>query len=265
MRLQWINDIHLNFLSEKQITDFFRDILDADPDALLIGGDIHEASGVFKFLRAFEKTLRRPIYFVLGNHDYYGSSIAAIREKARILSRSSQYLYWLPDSGVVRLTGSTGLIGHGAWADGRFGDFLGSNVNLNDYHLIKELSLLSEAERLKTIQSLGDEAADYIRGSIGEALEHFNMVYFLTHVPPFREATIHAGEPSDDNWAPHFSCRAVGDVLIEAMSSSSEKRLIVLCGHTHGEGRGQVLPNLEWITGGAEYGQIRIQKTFETD
>lgn len=37
------------------------------------------------------------------------------------------------------------------------------------------------------------------------------------HVPPFREASWHQGRISDDDWLPHFTCKAVGDVLREAM------------------------------------------------
>ena len=77
----------------------------------------------------------------------------------------------------------------------------------------------------------------------------------LTHVPPFREACWHRGQISDDDWLPHFACRAVGEVLVEAMAAHPECEMTVLCGHTHSPGEAQVLPNLRVLTGGAEYGR----------
>ena len=39
--------------------------------------------------------------------------------------------------------------------------------------------------------------------------------------------------------------------------------MTVLCGHTHGEGQAQILPNLKVLTGGAKYGEPRVQRVFE--
>jgi predicted phosphohydrolase len=102
------------------------------PNAVLIGGDIGEAPTFATYLEDVASALNLPIYFVLGNHDYYKGSIAAVRATARSLSQQSQLLTWLPDAGVVRLTEKTSLIGHGGWGDARAGYFLQSGVVLND-------------------------------------------------------------------------------------------------------------------------------------
>jgi hypothetical protein len=89
--------------------------------------------------RSHDGAHRVPIYFVLGNHDFYHGSIAAVRQAVARQSAASRWLHWLPISGVVPLTATTALVGHDSWADGRLGDFLGSEVLLNDYVLIAEL------------------------------------------------------------------------------------------------------------------------------
>ncbi|HTN89531.1 MAG TPA: hypothetical protein VL242_37900 [Sorangium sp.] len=38
-----------------------------------------------------------------------------------------------------------------------------------------------------------------------------------------------------------------------------ERRIEVLCGHTHGAGVAEILPNLLVRTGGAEYGEPAVQ------
>lgn len=46
------------------------------------------------------------------------------------------------------------------------------------------------------------------------------------------------------------------------MAERSDRSLTVLCGHTHGAGETQVMPNLLAITGGAEYGRPKVQRVF---
>jgi len=75
------------------------------------------------------------------------------------------------------------------------------------------------------------------------------------HAPPFREATWHEGQPSDDNHLPFFACTAVGDVVLKAAQAHPDRQIVVLCGHTHGDDKGQVLKNLRVLTGPSEYGK----------
>ena len=96
-----------------------------------------------------------------------------------------------------------------------------------------------------------------------EALQMAPNVVLVTHVPPFREACWYEGILSDDNWAPHFSCGAVGRVLLQQMQNHPQANLLVLCGHTHGSGTAEILPNLQVLTGGAKYGHPVIQRIWE--
>jgi 3',5'-cyclic AMP phosphodiesterase CpdA len=273
-RIAWLTDLHLNFVTDDdRIAALVRDISDARPDTLLVGGDIGEAPTFASYLDDLATALKLPIYFVLGNHDYYKGSVAAVRDAALSLSQKSKQLTWLPDAGVVPLTEKTSLIGHGGWGDGRAGNFLQSGVVLNDYLLIEELrdahgalypieNAVLTVPLLKKLQALGDEAADHFRAVIPSAIQTSNNILVLTHVPPFREACWHEGNLSDDNWAPHFVCQAVGEVLVEFMRQHPEKQMTVLCGHTHSFGRASILDNLEVLTGQAKYGEPIVQQVL---
>jgi 3',5'-cyclic-AMP phosphodiesterase len=259
-RLVWVTDIHLNFISMAEVEAFCHRIASARPDAVLAGGDIGEAPNVAHYLQILADRLERPIYFVLGNHDFYFGSITQVRREAAELMRRSKWLRYLPCCGVVELTESACLIGHDAWGDGRIGDYAGSRVMLNDYLLIEELTGLDWDTRLRKLNALGDEAADYLRLLLPDALARFRHVLTLLHVPPFREACWHEGRISGEDWLPHFTCKAVGDLLRDAMLARPDRRMSVLCGHTHGAGEARVLPNLEVKTGGAEYGSPSLQE-----
>ncbi|RKY21696.1 MAG: phosphoesterase [Planctomycetota bacterium] len=270
MRAAWATDIHLNFVGTSAASAFCRDIAESGCEALLLGGDIAEAGSLERWLRFVTDALQLPVYFVLGNHDYYGGSLVELRGRMRRLSLPG--LHWLSAAGVVELAHHTALVGHGGWGDARIGDFAESEVVLNDYVVIDELRSAGSADTISvqadpmwgwnhkpelaaTLGALGDEAAMSLRPHLIAALESHPRVIVLTHVPPFREACWHEGAISDDDWLPGFTCQAMGDMLREVVGSHPEREVTVLCGHTHSEGRCDPLPNLHVRTGRARYGQ----------
>ena len=77
--LAWITDPHLNFLDQEAVYSFCAALAQEKADAFLITGDIGEAPNVAVYLNILDNHLGRPIYFVLGNHDFYRGSIAQVR------------------------------------------------------------------------------------------------------------------------------------------------------------------------------------------
>ncbi|MFC1960355.1 metallophosphoesterase family protein [Chloroflexota bacterium] len=264
MRLAWLTDIHLNFLDDEAEIDRFLDNVREDgPDVVLLSGDIGEAYSVIGYLEHIQQHLQRPIYFVLGNHDYYRGSVRTVRAAVADFADEAQWLTWLPAAGVVELTLDVALIGHGAWADGRCGDYDNSSILLNDYLLIEEFAGLAPRARLDRLHALGDEAAAYFRQTLTQAVAHYKRVILVTHIPPFETACWHEGQISDDNFLPHFVCQAAGMALLDVMNAHPDSELLVLCGHTHGEGQVQVADNIHVLTGGAEYGLPEVQRVFD--
>jgi len=264
-RVVWLTDIHLNFLPDARVNAFLAQVADARPDAVLIGGDIGEAHDVCDYLGRIGETIRVPIYLVLGNHDFYFGSIRETRLRVAQFCADHPRLHYLSIDDVAELAPHVGLVGHDGWADGRLGDYLRSLVMMNDYKLIMELTGLNKLDRWEVLKGLGDEAAAHFRRVLPGALEKYRDVVLLTHVPPFREACWHEGRISNDDWAPHFTCQASGQAILEATRLHPDGRLTVLCGHTHGGGETQPRQNLQVITGGAEYGKPEIAGVFEFD
>ncbi len=257
-RVLWLTDIHLNFLRPLQFEKFCQQINSAEPDCIVISGDIGEAPRLKYYLQRFEKHLPFPMYFVLGNHDYYGASFEDAAQLITDVTANSQLLHWLTSGEIVQLSEQVGLIGHDGWADGRYGNYENSQVMLNDYLAIRDFVGMTKPQRLGLLNQLGDAAAQYVLEVLPKALARYDHVYFVTHVPPFREACIH-----DDNWLPHYASKAVGEALVQVMCEHPVKVLTVLCGHTHTRKQIQVLDNLYVMVGGAEYSHPEIQYVFD--
>ncbi len=265
LRLIWLTDMHFDFVNGSIIDDFLSEVQFLRPDAILFTGDIAHARDLEESLTTIQQRVVRPFFFVLGNHDFYLDSIRAVRDRmSRLCQRDSEMVY-LTQSDPIELTRHIGLIGHDGWADGRFGDYRRSVVRMHDFSMIDELKGKDKEQRWSVLKSLGDEAAEHVRQVLAKAMQRFKIVYLLTHVPPFREACWHEGRISDDDWAPHFTCKAVGDVVLEVMRHHADKRLIVLCGHTHGSGVAQPAENIRVLTGGATYGYPAIAGVFNLD
>lgn len=239
MKLAGLTDVHLDFVEPVGALRLGRKIAAARPDAALLGGDISVAHRLEAHLAELATAVPCLLHFVLGNHDFYGSGIDAVRAGVAALCRRTPRLHRLVESGVVALSDATALVGHDSWADGRLGDFAG----------------LDRARRLNKLHALGDEAAAHFERLLPQAFERFASVVLLTHVPPFEGACWHEGRISAPNYLPHFACRAVGDVLVAVMRARPQRHLTVLCGHTHGAGETRIRPNLFVRTGGAEYGR----------
>lgn len=258
MRAVWLTDIHLDFLSPRARQDFFAVVASQDPDAVFLTGDVSVAPCLIDHLSAFCDAINAPVYFVLGNHDFYHGSIAAVRATVQKFCQTHPLLNYLTDRDMVTLTQSTALVGHDGWGDGRYGNYEKSPVRLNDHLLIEELVGLTSPELQQRLVRLGKEAATHLRSTLSDALDRYQHVILLTHVPPFRESCWYQGQVSNDDWLPFFACQAVGDVLREEMEKRPNRRLTVYCGHTHSAGTAQILPNLQVITGATEYGAPQI-------
>jgi len=259
-RLAWLTDIHLNFLQMPSCVEFLDHVSRQNVDAVLISGDIAEGRTLDTYLGLIDRRLTCPVYFVLGNHDFYYSSVAATRSQVRSLSNLSERLYWLTDGVTVPLNETTALLGHDGWADGRIGGYFNSTVLMTDYLIIDELARADSLTRYRKLNELGDECAAYLSENLPPAFDQFEHVILLLHVPPFKEACWYEGHISGEEFLPHFTCQAAGDTLMEIMSQYPSRQLTVLCGHSHGRGQAQIRDNLLVKTGSAVYGAPSIQE-----
>lgn len=231
--------------------DFIESLARSGTDGVIISGDISNANQIEYHLKRFSE-LPMPVYFVLGNHDFYGSSFQHLHQIVRRSVKDHQNLTWLTEAPPIQLTESTYLIGHDGWADGRAGMGQRSGLILNDYKLISDFVGLSVGSVFSLMQNKADVASKRLYQQILQiGAKHIIVV---THAPPFREASTYRGKIADDRSIPHFSNIGLGETL-EMAAEETGARLSVFCGHTHHQARANINGRIAVRVKRAKYGK----------
>jgi predicted MPP superfamily phosphohydrolase len=258
MKLIWVSDLHLEFVPTVQLRPFIEEIVAEAPDAILVTGDISNAKLIEYHLGLLSELLPCPVYFVLGNHDFYLGSFAVVDSLVATICARRRNLIQLGHGEVIPLGLDTLLIGHRGWADGRAGKGCRSTVRLNDHQYITDLREPDPHQLFAILERLGDKSSDYIRAIAPKALENASKLMIATHVPPFVEAALYENKPSDPGYAPHFVNVALGRTILDLAHEHPEKTITVLCGHTHHRAFYSPAHNLKVHVAGAEYRNPQI-------
>lgn len=263
MKLCWLTDTHLDFLDHAARHAFYQKLQDQKTDGILISGDIADGRTVCDILLEMLAYTQKPIYFVLGNHDYYHSSVAILRATVSALCADHPQLHWLSESPCIALTPDTVLVGDDTWADGRYGDYANSGMVLNDSRLIQELyagHILGRFQLLDAMQQLADADAVRLKKHLVSAIAAHQpkKIIVLVHVPPFIENCTHEGAISGPEALPFFASQITGEVLRSVAAQHPEVAFHVLCGHSHSAAMHQPLSHMTVQTGAATYMQPEI-------
>jgi predicted MPP superfamily phosphohydrolase len=280
MRITWLTDIHLDFITSpddirssiKNLDIFCSLILRENPDACLITGDLSRHPFLKDHLLALENRLQIPIYFVLGNHDFWGSDIATTRKLMIELTESSDNITYLPVTNYFVLNNSTVLIGHDGWYDALYAEPQFSNFIMNDWMRIGDFvnagSIVNKRVNLDSIiriaRNQASLAANHVSTAINEAIVRKNpkKIIIATHVPPFVQPLQNSrGSLSDKS--PWYASKIMGNMLLSIAKVNQSVQFEVFCGHCHNEYDGKITSNILLHSGGAEYSQPQPQKTIE--
>lgn len=228
-------------------------------------GDISSGELIGSHLRmlaeGFLKKGKR-LFFILGNHDYYGSSFASVEQEVKNLAADKKYkktLFYVNSKSWFDKTEQVLVAGSNGWYDGEYSPFTYNSVEMNDYYLIKELKEIRLKSRDELFLKNKDLSKNYV-ASLVQDIEFGILGYnpkniaVLTHVPVFMELSTYKGKISDDVWMPCFSSKFMGDALLNLANKYQEINFHVFCGHSHGEANYSPLPNLSCRTGKARYG-----------
>ena len=260
-KLIWVSDVHLNFLHNKEDlrNEFYLQLKEAEGDNILITGDIAESHNVVLYVEEMQERTGKPVHFVLGNHDFYGSSVLKVK-------RSVRHLNYLPKSMGTPLSDDTILIGVDGWGDCRNGDYENSRLTMSDWLYIDDLR--SEygkgMAKLKTqLMKLADMDAKKLERRVLKAVKSFKKIIIATHVPPLEEVCLNAGRKSTPSGLPFFSSKCLGDTIVPIAKKHPNIDFLWLSGHTHSRARHKPCNNLTSKVAKAEYYYPQIEEIFD--
>jgi Icc protein len=256
-RAAWVTDIHLNFLSAKQIVDFGKSLSAKDAiDCVLVTGDVSEYPTLMPNIVNFQHSAGVPVYFVMGNHDYYHGSVADVQRLAQSIGDATcGDITWMPSAGLVEATPDTCIIGHDGWYDCRAGSGRKDGFLMADWKYIEDFKrhLFYMPAIVGEAQSLAAQGTRYLEAQLLQAVERYKNIIVMTHVPPFPGASMHNGRMSDDYAIPFYCNLTLGEMLLEVMGQHPDRNMTVLAGHTHSFAHYRAAPNVECFVGTSEY------------
>lgn len=131
MKLRFLSDLHLEYHRDGG-KDFIKIQADKGYDVLVLAGDINSYSSIGKTLVEFRKTVgSRPIIYVPGNHEYWGTDPDKLWEMLEMCSENDKNLHILDNKKInidgVDFVGSTLWFFHSGVmsnVDFEFSDFI---------------------------------------------------------------------------------------------------------------------------------------------
>lgn len=263
-QILWLTDVHLDRAKPAQKEALYEEIQRSVADTVLITGDISTAEHLPLHLRELAAAASwRQVYFVLGNHDFYQSSFAAVDRMVAGICRAHVNLRHLGGGEIIPLSSDTALLGHRGWGDGRMGWGSLTVARNPDFAAIKDFHGLSKEECFDLLIKLGLESSFSLRSVLPYALTCYNHVIVATHVPPFTKGACFTKKPCDWLRQPFYTNIAMGGLLLRLTQAFPSKRITVLAGHTHCAAQFRALPDIELLVGGAKPGFPSPQGLFE--
>jgi hypothetical protein len=266
MNLDWITDPHLDHLPDANALIKFVDVLHSrKSDGLLVTGDIAESSTLHDFLGILSGAYQRPIYFVLGNHDYYGAWMSQTHERARLLCSMvpDGILNWMTETGPIELTDGVFITGVDGLYDGKEGLGAGTDIGMTDFVLHHGILDLAQQLAMGThflfekILELAESSTSALEKQLELACSRgARRVLLLTHVPPFLGASKFRGKPSNPRSAPFYVNQTMGNMLLHFCARHPDVEFEMFAGHTHGKCMYQAAENLVVRVGGARYSRL---------
>jgi len=265
-KILWLGDLHLDRIDHDLREQFLKKLNQMEYDAAVITGDTSDGRQLANHLAQLANaSASRPVYFCLGNHDYYSSSFKAVHDMAESVCKRHDNLHFLGNGEIIRLTDSTALVGHGGWANGHTGWGRNTLVKSRDHHSIGDFRDLPRYDIFIRMNQLGKESAGYFRRVMPYALSRFSNLIICTHAPPFPEASQFDRKVCGWTHLPHFCNLAAGKAIAGITKNHPNRRVTVVCGHTHCSARVDILDNLRVYVGGAKRGCPEIQGILDVN
>lgn len=214
MRLQLLSDLHFEFHPDHG-RSFVERLDPMGVDVLVVAGDLDAADRLPQSLALLcERYRDAMVVYVLGNHEFYGSSPVEVSERMKFVQLANDNLVWLDCSAisaiqVMKIGERKRILGATLWFP-RDDSNLQAKVCLTDFWAIEGFE--------PWVYEQNRKAVDYLKKELRPG-----DIVVTHHLPsPPCVAPQHRGSPLN----PYFVCN-MSDLILERQPS------LWLFGHTH--------------------------------
>lgn len=219
--LRVCSDLHLEFHRSRPLQNNLLDYLPPDlrdrESVLVLAGDIHNNNTQLLLALTFLRERFAEIFFIPGNHDYYGNDIEDwqdVRDKSPTPFMGNQ-LYPIR----FQLSPELALVGITLWGDGGGDDWFKNRAisKMNDFRQIQKNKVsfrIEDMMRLNKEQSL----------LLSKTIKHGKIIVVTHHLPSYQLCDPRHS-PSD--WDGLFASDQ------EVLMSGLDAPALWICGHTH--------------------------------
>jgi len=263
-RYLWLTDTHLDKVFPWTLARFILHIIKEDPAGIFLTGDISNGLLTCWHLKLLARFIKCPIYFVLGNHDYFFHSLDGMHAKIRKLCAEHSNLIWMTEAGIIKLNDEFALIGTDGWYSAENGnpEYLRFTF---DWFMTEDFRRMpSMNARIDKWRAMADWSALDIMGKLeGAIAQDYKNIIILTHQPPWIEATRDVGTILEKYWLPYNTNIRLGKVIERVMGAHKKKHATVLSGHCHTDNWIYVSRNIECKVQRAKYfGSLRNEEVI---
>lgn len=260
MKICWLSDIHLNFVSEEAAKALFESVRVHDSQCVFVTGDISESPALSFHLDLMDQIVGKPVYFILGNHDFWYSTTQMIWENLPKLVNKMSFMKYMTAGTYMPLDTETCVIGHDGWYDARYGDAAGSKFGMRDWSIMGDyVNCKNIHQVIEKSQEIAAHSVEHFRKNLVETVKRYKKIVLLTHMPPFDDTHIYQGQIGEAHAQPWFTNRMLGELFYTAAKANPGIQFVVFAGHTHGRISKDILPNLLVHVAGVDYGAPVIQ------
>ena len=178
VRIHPISDVHLEFREWP--------LPDIDCDVFTLAGDITGGKNGFKAIKRLIANLDRPLVYVAGNHEAYGTSIERVRGKLTEIAQQNEFFHFLTADNPFTYENVT-FVGDTLWTDfGLHGNpalsAIHASSSMNDYRRIR-IGNTFRRLRVDDVINLHRQQLRGILNRIHQASPENDVVVMTHHAP----------------------------------------------------------------------------------
>ena len=178
--LIWLTDLHLEFCSHRTRNQLYQSINQAAGEIVVITGDLSAGPHRLAQYTELAEQIRKPVYFVLGNHDRYGTTFANAEAVVERVTTLFSHMVRLDGSQVIPLNKSVASVGVDGWADGLGGEGPATKARINDFYQILDFATEPEPQVFRQMKERARKYSQALKPSLIKALKQYQTALIAT-------------------------------------------------------------------------------------